>query len=85
MDIIVFSNSNCRFCLQQKEWMSENKITFQEKNIINPEHYEEFLKHNVQGVPLTIIKSGDRVQKIRGFNEKELKKIFNLTSGQGYY
>jgi glutaredoxin-like protein NrdH len=79
MEIIFYTNENCGYCQQQKEWFIKNNIKFQEKDISNNEKYfKEFRELNAIGTPLTIIKHNNREDKLLGFNERKLKKLVEV-------
>lgn len=72
--ISVFTQSNCIYCENQLNWMNENNINYEEKNIDEPKNFEEFISLNRNGTPLTVIKEGkENVQFIVGFNLKKLQ------------
>ncbi|MDR2996457.1 MAG: glutaredoxin family protein [Bacillus cereus] len=76
MDILVYSHSNCIYCNHQKQWMKENNIEFQEKDILtDQESYMEFLKIKAPGTPFTIIKTEETEHQIIGFNKDELTTL----------
>ncbi|MDZ3957037.1 glutaredoxin family protein [Bacillus thuringiensis] len=76
MNIVVYSHSNCIYCNHQKQWMEENNIEFQEKDIKNDqESYMEFLKIKAPGTPFTIIKTKKTEHQIIGFNKEQLTKL----------
>jgi glutaredoxin len=69
---IVYSSTNCNYCKQLKEYLTEQKIAFEERNIDENEAYrEELSRLGIMSVPLTLI--GDK--QILGFNPNRIKKV----------
>lgn len=69
---IVYSSTNCGFCKQLKEYLTEQNIAFEERNIDESEAYREELgRLGIMSVPLTLI--GDK--QILGFNPTRIKKV----------
>lgn len=68
---IVYSSTNCSFCKQLKTYLTEQNISFEERNIDESEEYaQELHKLGIMSVPLTII--GEK--QILGFNPNRIKK-----------
>ncbi|MGG4493688.1 glutaredoxin family protein [Brevibacillus reuszeri] len=68
---IVYSSTNCSFCKQLKTYLTEQNISFEERNIDEKEEYgQELSRLGVMSVPLTVI--GDK--QILGFNPNRIKK-----------
>ncbi|MED1865865.1 glutaredoxin family protein [Fictibacillus nanhaiensis] len=79
MEITIYMNDNCGYCHDQKKWMNELNIQYQEKDIRNDQNaHTEFLNLKGLGTPLTIIKNGNEVSQILGFNQAQLKKILGI-------
>lgn len=77
--IIVYSTPTWPFCKKVKEYLSENKIPFQEKNVaVDRDAAEEMIEKTKQlGVPVTIIDDKDI---IIGFNQAKLDELLGLKS-----
>jgi len=68
---IVYSSTNCTFCKQLKTYLTEQNISFEERNIDQNDAYgEELSRLGIMSVPLTLI--GDK--QILGFNPNRIKK-----------
>ncbi|WP_019121495.1 glutaredoxin family protein [Brevibacillus massiliensis] len=68
---IVYSSTNCNFCKQLKTYLTEQNISFEERNIDeNPAYHEELSRLGIMSVPLTLI--GEK--QILGFNPNRIKK-----------
>ncbi|MBA2871546.1 glutaredoxin [Anoxybacillus calidus] len=74
MEVIVYSVKNCKYCKEQKEFLTEKGIEFEERDIYeNEEYFQEFKELGGYGTPFTIKKeNGIIVSKIRGFNQEKL-------------
>jgi len=76
VSVIMYSTSWCTFCKVAKHFLDELGISYIEKNMNNPEQYQELLdlakkigyKGELNAVPLFIIKN----TIIVGFNKKEI-------------
>jgi glutaredoxin len=63
------------FCQHTKEFLSNNGVTFEDKNIVaDPQALEELRKLRVMTTPVTVV--GDTV--IVGFDEEKLKKALGI-------
>ncbi|NRR22316.1 glutaredoxin family protein [Brevibacillus sp. MS2.2] len=68
---IVYSSTNCNFCKQLKSYLTEQNISFEERNIDEKDEYgQELSRLGVMSVPLTVI--GEK--QILGFNPTRIKK-----------
>ncbi|KAB2372791.1 MULTISPECIES: glutaredoxin domain-containing protein [Bacillus] len=75
-EIFVYTNPNCFFCNVQKKWMQENNMDFTEKNVLEEEYKEEFIKKNIQGTPYTeVIYTNNFTETILGFDKSKLEKF----------
>jgi len=80
MKVIVYSTDTCPWCDKLKEWLKENKVAFEEKNVGEDEKAaEEMIKKSGQmGVPVTEIKTTHGVGIVVGFDVANLKKLLKL-------
>jgi glutaredoxin len=63
------------FCQHTKEFLSNNGVTFEDKNIVtDPQALEELRKLRVMTTPVTVV--GDTV--IVGFDEEKLKTALGI-------
>ncbi|MFH7819708.1 glutaredoxin family protein [Neobacillus thermocopriae] len=72
--VVVYSADYCGFCTKTKEWLTKQKVPFTVLDVTKPEIQDEFIKYNVQGIPLTLItdeKTGQTEQVI-GYNLEKL-------------
>lgn len=77
--VIVYTANGCIYCKRQKEWLTKNKIEFEEKDVSTNDIYKlELLEHKVLGVPYTIIElKSDSTEKIeiKGFQQLKLERL----------
>nr|ABS44969.1 P85 [Priestia megaterium] len=78
-EIIVFTQEGCIYCKKQKEWLSQNNIEYQEKNVDKDDEYRlELLERKIMGVPYTIIRFLEDNEKevvVGGFDVKKLERL----------
>ncbi len=86
MKIIVYTINDCPFCKQEKDYLSTNKLAFEEKNLeTNKEFLTEMLavSNNFAGTPVTKIEKDDgQITVIKGFTKEEFDKTFGLEAAQ---
>ncbi|OGK21521.1 hypothetical protein A3C23_04760 [Candidatus Roizmanbacteria bacterium RIFCSPHIGHO2_02_FULL_37_13b] len=82
MKSTIYTITNCPFCKAEKDYLTANKLTFEEKNL---EEHREFLAEMLDlsekwaGVPFTVILKDDGSQvKLKGFTKEEFDKAFGL-------
>ena len=78
-EIIVFTQEGCIYCKKQKEWLSQNNIKYQEKNVDKDDEYRlELLERKIMGVPYTIIRFLEDNEKevvVGGFDVQKLERL----------
>jgi len=77
MKITVYSTQTCPYCVRLKEWLNENKIEFENKDVgeDNEAAKEMVDKSGQMGVPVTIIEKDGKEEIITGFDKEKLEKI----------
>lgn len=79
MLVVLYSDENCFYCQQQKEWFQKQNVEFEERDVSKEEKYlEEVQQLSAIGVPFTVIYKEYEIVKISGLNYKELKKHLGL-------
>ena len=78
-NIIVYSTPTWPYCNKVKEYLSKNKIPFQEHNVaVDREAAKEMIEKTQQmGVPVIIIDDKDIVI---GFDQSKLNKLLDLNN-----
>lgn len=83
--IIVYTINNCPFCEQEKAYLTEHTLLFEEKNIdTNRAYLTEMLavSDNFTGVPFTVIQKDDgNKATLKGFTKEEFDTALNLQIG----
>jgi glutaredoxin-like YruB-family protein len=73
--VIVYSQPTCGYCKMLKEFLAENKIKYEDKDVTaDPKAMEEFQEMGHTGTPVTIIDG----KTIVGFKVEELKKALKI-------
>lgn len=68
--VIVYSSNTCMYCKKLKQYLNENSISFEERNIdANDAFIDELQAMGVSSLPLTLI--GDT--QILGFNTTRIQ------------
>ena len=75
--VTVYSTENCPWCHKAKDFLKENKIEFEEKDIAADEaaRNEMVEKSGQMGVPVIIIEGND---PIIGFDVEAIKKALGI-------
>ena len=81
--IIVYTINNCPFCEQEKVYLNEHKLLFEEKNIdTNRAYLSEMLavSDNFTGVPFTLIQKDDGSKiTLKGFTKEEFDTALGIS------
>ncbi|TDF92317.1 glutaredoxin family protein [Paenibacillus piri] len=69
--VIVYSSNTCTYCSKLKQYLNDQSITFEERNIdANEAYIDELQSMGVSALPVTII--GET--HILGFNPTRIQK-----------
>lgn len=75
-EVMVYTMQDCIYCINQKKWMEEQQIPYQERNITRSTEYEqEFMDIGGTGTPLTVISVNNSRKIVRGFNKDVLEEF----------
>ncbi len=76
MNIKVYTNSNCPYCIKLKRFLKEHGVKFKEINIsVYPQAAKELKSKTGQtGVPVTLFGN----HKIVGFDELKLRRLLKI-------
>ncbi|MCL6500862.1 MAG: glutathione S-transferase N-terminal domain-containing protein [Candidatus Pacearchaeota archaeon] len=76
MKVTVYSTPTCPWCVRLKEWLKQNKISFEDMDVSKNEKAAQKMveKSGQMGVPVTEI--DDKV--VVGFDVTALKKLLKL-------
>jgi glutaredoxin len=78
--ITVYSTATCGYCNMLKNWLTDNKVEYQEKHV--DKDYESaremMLKSGQMGVPFTVIIDKDgKEHKILGFDTAKISAVIS--------
>lgn len=73
--IKVYSSDTCPYCVAVKNFLTENNVEFEERNVTtNVEARNELIQKGYRGVPVIIV--GD--EEVVGFDQSRLTELLNL-------
>lgn len=82
MKVTIYTINDCKFSQAEKEYLKNNNIAFEEKNLeTNRDYLTEMLKisDNFAGTPVTRVeKDGGEIIILKGFTQDEFAKALNL-------
>ena len=82
MKITIYTISGCQFSKQEKEYLTANKLAFEEKNLeTNKDFLTEMLaiSNNFAGTPVTRVKKDDgSIVVLKGFTKAEFDTTFGF-------
>jgi len=73
--VIVYSAEWCHWCHKVKDFLKENSVEFEERNVDNQEYAKESMEKSGQaGIPVTDIDG----QIVIGFDVAKIKELLGL-------
>ena len=73
--VIVYTATWCPFCHKVIDFLKENKVEFEERDVINQQYAKEVVdKSGQSGIPVTDIDG----QIVIGYNVPKLKELLKL-------
>lgn len=82
MKITVYTTADCQFSKQEKEYLTSNSLSFEEKNLeTNKEFLTEMLavSNNFAGTPVTRVEKDDgTIAVLKGFTKEEFDATLGL-------
>lgn len=74
-DVTVYTSSTCTFCKALKNYLNENNVEFEEKNIDNDREAVNYLvEHGHRGVPVSVIDG----EEVVGFDKERIASLLDL-------
>ncbi len=52
--LILYTKDNCQYCEKVKHAFAERKVTYEERNIKNPEYLKEVQGHQARTMPFLV-------------------------------
>lgn len=78
-EAIVYSSTNCHYCAQLKQYLKDQGIAYEERNIdTNPEYAQQLEGMGLMSVPVTVIGG----MHILGLNPSRIKKALTASVAQ---
>ncbi len=73
--VTVYSSNTCPYCVSAKQYLSENGVEFEEKNVqTNAEARQELMQMGHMGVPVILIDD----EEIVGFDKDRIDSALGL-------
>lgn len=78
--ITIYSTPTCHFCKLTKDFLNEKGLTYTEYNVADDlEKRKEMVdKSGQMGVPVIVVKEGDKEEMMIGFEERQLSTLLNI-------
>lgn len=73
--VLVYTSDTCPYCVAAKEFLSENNVEFEERNVTSSEAARnELIEKGYRGVPVIVV--GE--EEIVGFDKNKLTSLLAL-------
>ncbi|NLZ48282.1 MAG: glutaredoxin family protein [Clostridiales bacterium] len=72
--VIVYTSNSCTYCTAVKNYLKQNDVEFEERNVSKPEYRKELINLGFMSVP--VLKIGDEV--IKGFDINAINNSLGL-------
>jgi glutaredoxin 3 len=73
-DVVVYTSNTCTYCGQAKEYLKENGVAYEERNIKEPTFRKELMAMGFMSVP--VIKIGE--ETVLGFDKEKIDSLLSL-------
>lgn len=73
-DVVVYTSNTCTYCAQAKEYLKDNNVAYEERNIKEPAFRKELMAMGFMSVP--VIKIGD--EPVLGFDKEKIDTLLGL-------
>lgn len=73
-NVIVYTSNTCTYCSHAKEYLKENGIAYEERNIKEPAYRKELMAMGFMSVP--VIKIED--ETVLGFDKDKIDSLLGL-------
>ena len=81
MSVTIYSTTTCPYCKMLKDYLGENKITYEEKFVDQDDVAREEMMENsggFLGVPFTVVEKDGNKTTVIGFNKKKINETLGL-------
>ncbi|MFH0905610.1 MAG: glutaredoxin domain-containing protein [bacterium] len=81
---VIYSTPTCHYCHQLKDWLTENRIAFQEKDVVSDivARQEMVTKSQQMGVPVSVLQFTDgkqvKEEVVTGFDQMRLSRLLSI-------
>lgn len=73
--VVVYTSETCPYCVAAKNFLNENNVEFEEKNVTTSEEARnELISKGYRGVPVIVV--GE--EEVVGFDKNRLSGLLNL-------
>lgn len=73
--VVLYSSSTCPYCHLAADYLKENNVAFEEKNISVDDEARKFLvKNKIMGVPAIYVDE----ELVMGFDKEKLNELLGL-------
>ncbi|ERI94609.1 glutaredoxin [Clostridiales bacterium oral taxon 876 str. F0540] len=73
-NVVVYTSNTCTYCGQAKEYLKENGINYEERNIKEPSYRKELMSMGFMSVP--VIKIDE--ETVLGFDKAKIDSLLEL-------
>ena len=74
-EVVLFKQSECRFCALEKEWLAKHAVAFSERNVSNdPTALEDLEQIPAFSTPVAVIDG----EVVFGFDRRKLEKLLGI-------
>jgi glutaredoxin-like YruB-family protein len=73
-NVVVYTSNNCPYCVSAKDYLKQNGVTYEEKNVSKPEYRKELMSLGYMSVP--VLKIEDEI--VVGFDTNKIDNLLGL-------
>jgi thioredoxin reductase (NADPH) len=74
-EVVLFTQSGCRFCKLEREWLSQHDVSFKERNITDdPNALADLEQIPAFSTPVTLIDG----EVVFGFDRRKLSELLGI-------
>lgn len=74
--VIIYTQETCPPCHEEKLWLKEKGIPFEERDIRKDSQYlNELMELGASATPVTVVKSGEEETVIFGFDREKFEQF----------
>ncbi|WP_026569521.1 MULTISPECIES: glutaredoxin domain-containing protein [Sediminibacillus] len=77
--VILYSQETCSPCHAEKEWLKDNGVSFEDRDIRSDSQYmNEVMALGASATPVTVIKEADEQEVVMGFDKERLSVLLGI-------